>query len=204
METYFSEYQQFLISEDSDLIGFINTIPFQFNQPWSELPDTGWDWMLEKSILDYEVKLKPNYVGALQVVVRKKYQNQGYSKVILKQAKQILKDLGFEHLVIPIRPTLKHLHPNMSMDDYIDMKAEKKIYDPWIRTHIMGGAEIIKVCNWSMTVVGEIKLWEQIMGKILANSGEYILEGALTPITIDVENNRGEYIEPNIWIRYSF
>ncbi len=34
-------------------------------------------------------------------------------------------------------------------------------------------------------------------------SGEYVVEGALCPVSIDRENNLGTYIEPNVWISYS-
>ena len=202
MESYFPEYQLFLVDTDGELIGFINTVPFHFNHPLIDLPDGGWDWMLEKSVLDYEANRPPNYLGALQVIVREGYQNQGYSKVILTQAKRFVEVSNFKNLIIPIRPTLKHLHPNLSMDEYMNMKEEEKIYDPWIRTHINGGAAIIKVCTQSMTVTGDLIFWEDILDRQLAESGEYILKGALCPVAIDVDTNNGEYVEPNIWIKY--
>ncbi|MBA7690971.1 hypothetical protein ES703_99508 [subsurface metagenome] len=32
------------------------------------------------------------------------------------------------------------------------------------------------------------------------DSGDYIVQGALTPVLIDCEKKLGEYIEPNVWI----
>ena len=202
METYFPEYQHFLIGSEDELIGFINMIPFHFGQPLSELPDRGWDWMLEKSIYDYESKVAPNYLGALQVIVRKNYQNQGYSKKILSQAKQFMRDSKFQNLIIPIRPTLKHLHPTVPMEEYLKLKDDERAYDPWVRTHINGGAQIIKVCNQSMTVEGDLRMWKRILGHKVVESGEYILKGALRPIVIDIENDTGQYLEPNVWVKY--
>lgn len=202
LENYFPEYQQFMISTTGQLIGFINVIPFQFGGSLSDLPDTGWDWMFVKGITDHENKISPNYLGGLQVIVRKKYKRQGYSKQILNHAKHIFKSLHLLNLVIPIRPIKKHEFPKMSMSAYLDLKKEHKIYDPWIRTHVDGGAEIIKVCKSSMTMNGDLEYWEKILNKKIHNSGEYPLKGALSLIKIDIENNIGQYIEPNIWLKY--
>lgn len=202
LENYFPEFQLFLISREGDLIGFINSIPFQFTKPLNELPEEGWDWMLTKGILDFENNELPNFLGGLQIIVRSEYQNLGYSKEILNYSKQVCKSLKLQNLIIPIRPTQKHLFPKMSMEAYMNLKTKNKIYDPWIRTHLRSGAQIIKVCSKSMSVNGDICFWERVLNKRLVESGEYILARTLKPITIDIKNNIGEYKEPNIWIKY--
>lgn len=202
LENYFPEYQKLLISEDNQLIGFINTIPFQFNKPLSQLPATGWDWMFEKGITDFENNNTPNYLGGLQVIVRSKYQKLGYSQQILQHAKALFKCSNLLNLVIPIRPTKKHEYPKMSMAAYLQLKENNTMYDPWIRTHVRGGAKIIKVCEQSMTMTGDIGFWESILDTKIEVSGKYPLTGALSLISIDLEHNLGQYIEPNIWIKY--
>lgn len=202
LEEYFPEFQLFLVSQDDDLIGFINTIPFQYTGSMKGLPESGWDWMFTKGISGFENNQPPNYLGGLQVIVRQKYQKLGYSKQILNYGKQVFKSAKLQKLLIPIRPTKKHGFPKMNMQDYMNLREENEIYDPWIRTHVKGGAEIIKVCENSMSIRGDIKFWERILNTKLVQSGEHHLSGALSPITIDLKNNRGEYIEPNVWIKY--
>jgi len=202
LENYFPEYQQLLLSSNDELIGFMNTVPFRFEDDLSDLPDRGWDWMFEKGIADFETHLSANYLGGLQVIVRKEYQGQGYSKKILNHAKSILRPSTLQKLVIPIRPTRKQEYPSMEMLDYLKLQEDGKLFDPWIRTHLKGGAEIIKVCNQSMIMTGDIKFWEIMINQELPKSGRYRLEGGLNLVTIDVANNRGSYIEPNIWIKY--
>jgi len=204
LESYYPEYQYYLISTDEDLIGFVNTIPFQFKNDLQLLPNEGWDWMLETGISNYDHKESPNYLGGLQVIVRGKYQGLGYSKQIISHCKQMVKTSSFLKLVIPIRPTKKHLFPLMSMKEYINHKDGHKneIFDPWIRTHINSGAEIINICQRSMTIGGGIDFWEGMLNKKITKSGSYILQGALTPVKIDLTNQTGEYVEPNIWIQY--
>jgi len=203
LEKYFPEYQQFLISSDGQLVGFINAIPFHFQDPLDQLPQNGWDWMFEKGITDYENKLAPNYLGGLQVIVRMEYKKLGFSKEILNHAKTVFKSSNLLNLVIPIRPTKKHKFPEMPMSIYIDLKEHNEIYDPWIRTHVKGGAQIIKICDQSMMMNGDIKFWESMLNREISESGKYKLDGALELITIDLENNWGQYIEPNIWIKYN-
>jgi len=203
LEQYYPEHQHFLISPEGELIGFINTVPFQLKERLDELPDEGWDWMLTKGISDFENKQEPNLLGGLQVIVREEFQNLGYSRQIIKHCKEVLESSKLLNLVIPIRPTKKHLFPTMSMTDYMNYKKESEIFDPWIRTHLKGGAQIVKVCERSMTIKGDIGFWEKIMNKKITKSGDHILDGALHPIRIDLKNNIGEYREPNIWIKYS-
>ncbi|MFT6336345.1 MAG: hypothetical protein ACI86M_003707 [Saprospiraceae bacterium] len=201
VESYFPEYQIFLI-ENNQILGFMNAIPLHWDSPMKELPKEGWDWMLEKGVIDYEKGTKSNTLGALQIIVTKENLGKGYSKTLISEAKQIVKEIGFEHFIIPIRPTFKSRYPNMEMEEYIILKDGEKIYDPWIRTHLKGGAEIINVCSKAMHIDGDINFWERLLNGKVEKSGSYIVEGALNPVHIDIENNLGTYFEDNIWISY--
>jgi len=202
LEEYFPEHQILLISEDEELIGFINTVPFYFEHELSHLPDRGWDWMFTKGITDFENSIHANYLGGLQVIVRSKFQKQGYSKIILDHIKSTVPGSQFNNLTIPIRPTKKHEFPSIPMSEYIKLKNGEEVYDPWIRTHINGGAKIIKVCEQSMIMEGNVDFWETMLNQTIYKSGSYILSGALSLISIDFENDKGIYVEPNIWINY--
>jgi len=202
LEQYFPKFQQFLIASNGQLIGFINSIPFRFDNELIDLPDRGWDWMFEKGVDDVENNLSPNYLGGLQIIVRKEYQSQGYSKKILNHAKSLIVSSNLNKLIIPIRPTRKNEFPEMTMSNYMKLEKDGKVFDPWIRTHLKSGADIIKVCNQSMIMTGDIKFWEVMIKRKLPKSGRYRLEGGLNLVNIDVENNMGSYIEPNIWIKY--
>jgi hypothetical protein len=168
----------------------------------NELPDEGWDWMLKKGVTDYEKRIEPNTLGGLQIIVTKLNLGNGYSKTLISEAKRIVKEMGFEHFIIPIRPTFKNLYPNMAMREYIDLKEGGKIYDPWIRTHVKGGAEIINVCSKAMYIDGNVNFWEDLLKYKIEKSGAYIVAGALNPVNINIETNNGTYYEDNVWIFY--
>lgn len=202
IEKYFPSHQIFAFTSNEELIGFANTIPFYWNQDAEKLPDDGWDWMVQKGINDFELKTPVNSLGGLQIIVTKNYLGKGYSKILIAEAKKLKEKVGLQNLFIPIRPTLKHQYSNMTMQDYINYKHGDKLFDPWIRTHINCGARIIKICNNSMNVKGPIQFWEKIYNSKIENSGPLKIEGALSPVQIDIKNDYGEYREPNIWISY--
>lgn len=60
--------------------------------------------------------------------------------------------------------------------------------------------KIVKVCHESMRIPGSISDWEQWTGLKFFESGDYVIEGALNPVNIDLEKDLGIYIEPNIWM----
>lgn len=202
IEKYFPKHQIFAIDENHTLVGSINTIPIHWDKDLDQLPNDGWDWLVKKGISDFENNIKPNSLGGLQIIVPKNFQGRGHSKLMIAQAKNLKEKFKYENLFIPIRPTFKHLFPEMKMHDYMLMKKDERIYDPWIRTHLNSGAQIINVCSNSMNIKADLTFWENQIDKKIKSSGNYVIPGALSQIKIDIEKNVGEYKEPNIWINY--
>ena len=54
-----------------------------------------------------------------------------------------------------------------------------------------------------MAIQGRINEWEDWTGLCFQSSGLYTIEEALSPVYIDLEEDLGEYIEPNVWIIHS-
>lgn len=52
-------------------------------------------------------------------------------------------------------------------------------------------------------ITGTVAQWEEWTGMSFPESGEYVVPGALQPITINREQDVGTYSDPNIWIRHS-
>ncbi|NNF35058.1 MAG: GNAT family N-acetyltransferase, partial [Saprospiraceae bacterium] len=140
---YFPDHQLFYETFEGEWLGFANTIPIHYNQPLSELPEEGWDWLLERGIKGYEDGISPNTLGGLQIGVNPKFRGKGWSKKILEHAKKSMQEYGYKQFILPIRPTLKDQHPEVPMEEYMTWIKDEKIYDPWIRTHLNAGAEII-------------------------------------------------------------
>jgi hypothetical protein len=51
-----------------------------------------------------------------------------------------------------------------------------------------------------MSISGTVSDWEKWTGLLFPDSGDYIVDKALIPISVDKKNDIGTYIEPNVWI----
>ena len=54
-----------------------------------------------------------------------------------------------------------------------------------------------------MVVEEHIAFWETWAGRSFETSGRYLVEGALVPISIDLDRQIGRYEEPNVWVAYA-
>ncbi len=75
-------------------------------------------------------------------------------------------------------------------------------FDPWFRVHWRLDAEYLKVAPEATVITGTVAEWEGWTDMSFPESGEYVVPGALQPITIDRERNAGLYTDPNIWMRH--
>ena len=110
--------------------------------------------------------------------------------------------MGLRRLVIPLRPTLKHLYPLTPISRYITWTRDGLPFDPWLRVHVRAGARIVKACERSMTIAGTIAQWEDWTQMSFPETGKYIVPGALLPVEMDCENDSGVYLEPNVWVEH--
>jgi hypothetical protein len=53
-----------------------------------------------------------------------------------------------------------------------------------------------------MVIPGSIPQWEEWTGMCFPESGPYVVPGALRPVDMDLEANRGVYVEPNVWMHH--
>ena len=71
-----------------------------------------------------------------------------------------------------------------------------------MRVHARLGAEIVKVCPEAMRISGTIAEWESWTKMRFPESGDYIIPGALVPVSFDCDKDIGLYIEPNVWMHH--
>jgi hypothetical protein len=199
---WFPQYQVIAV-ENGEVVGGANCLPLSWNKPFNELPDEGWDWMMEYGCRGYENGDEPNTVSGIQIIVKKDRQGEGWSTKILEAVKVRVKAAGFQSLIIPIRPSQKHRYPLITMDDYAMWTREDgQPFDPWIRIHKRAGGTIESVCHKAMDIRGTAGQWKAWTGIEMKQKGEYVIPFALNPVSYDPETDSGVYIEPNIWISY--
>ena len=202
VKSFFPEYQWYLYNDRGQCLGFGNTLPLYYSGTNEDLPDRGWDWMVQRAVAQFEQGVEPNCLGGLQIVVFSSYRQQGYSRIILQQIKSWFRTSTLHRFILPIRPIFKDRHPEISMEEYMTWESHGIAYDPWIRLHLSQGGRMIKVCERSMEVIGDKAEWQRWTGISINGSGHYPVPGGLSEIEFSSESDLGIYREPNIWTVY--
>jgi hypothetical protein len=204
---FLDRYLEFVLvgvdGEDVVARGF--SVPFAFNIPdRAELPDGGWDEVIRWAHDDLHVDHKPTAVSALEISILPRARSQGNSRLMLEAMKANSRARGFADLFAPVRPSEKHLQPDVPMRDYLDrLRADGLPHDPWLRTHVRVGGRIVKIAPFAMTIVGTVAQWSKWTGTTFERSGAVAIAGALSPIYVCLEQDYGVYVEPNVWVHHA-
>jgi hypothetical protein len=192
-------YHLWGVRHRGELVATMSAVTLQCDQGKTELPNTGWTWARKRS-----AEPGPhNTLCLLSASVSPDHRKRGLAACLLSQGKALVKNLNFNTVIAPIRPTLKAKYPEVSMASYLNMKNEEgEILDPWLRQQALEGADIMNVCSVSFIVQAPIKDWERWTQRSYAQNGKYRADQALALVTIDLNNNLGTYVEENVWIKY--
>ena len=196
----FGGFQFWLVDESSDeILAEGNSLPVRLDL--EALPDRGWEHVIEHATSGEE---EPTVVSAIQVLIDRRRHGGGLSAVMLGEMRRLAQAAGFGDLVAPVRPSLKSSYPLTPMDVYARWTTPEGLpFDAWLRVHARAGASIVKVCPESMIIPGTVSEWEEWTAMRFPASGVYVVPGALEPVEIDVEANRGTYVEPNVWMHHT-
>lgn len=157
-------------------------------------------WGLHRVAHDYYKKNKPNTLLALQVIVNPDYKGYGLSYSCVKELINFGREKGYQRLVIPLRPSMKHMYPLMDIEKYMRWNNDDGFpYDPWLRVHVKLGGRLIKPCK-GVTVEGLIEEWEKWTGLKFPYSCEYTIPQALNTINVNVINRTIVYAQDNVWV----
>ena len=181
---------------------FERDVPFAFNSDdRTELPDGGWDEVIRWGHDD--AMTGPNALSALEINLLPEARGRGNSVALLSAMKACAKINGLGALFAPVRPNQKHLQPRTSMRDYVDtVRADGFPVDAWLRTHLRIGGKFEKIAPCSMTIVGSLADWSLWTGMPFRQSGELLVEGALSPVLVSLEQDCAVYVEPNVWVQH--
>jgi hypothetical protein len=199
----FPEHQLMAIDETGTVIGRVNSVPFAWSGHDDELPDRGWDAIIESAFTSQQRAEPTTAVSLLEARLSPQHQGAGLSTELLKAARHNVLRLGKRDLFGPVRPTGKTLEPFVPMAQYIERRRPDGLpEDPWLRVHVRLGARVVKVCPASMTVSASLQRWREWTGMPLDSSGPIGVEGALTPLHVSVEHDHAVYVESNVWVHH--
>ncbi len=203
LEGTFADYQTLWFDATDRVVAVGNTLPLVWDGTIEHLP-IGWDDAFERAVSGFDAGLVPNTLCAIQATVDLTLQGKGLSRMVLRGMRHRAAQANLTALIAPVRPMWKSRYPLTPMERYICWtQADGAPFDPWLRSHWRLGARLIKVADTSMLIESTIADWEDWTKLRFPESGEYIIPGALNSITIDVESNRGTYLEPNVWMQHT-
>jgi GNAT superfamily N-acetyltransferase len=197
----YPEFQLCLIDEATGYpVAVANSVPFAFSGD-DGLPPEGWDWVVETAARARNKRA--NMLGALAVSVPPLHRAKGYARLMIRALLQLAENKKLRGVVVPVRPTAKVRHPQVPISDYMAWTDDGgRPYDPWLRSHVSVGGKMVGPCERSMVVHEPIAFWENWSRRHFETSGDYVLEGVLAPVKIDLERQTGTYEEPNVWVSY--
>ena len=168
----------------------------------NNLPPEGWDWIVETAAAGS--RTPRNALGALAISVPSLHRGKGVARRLIEGFRALAEKKGLDGVIAPVRPSEKCRHPFISMEEYVNWTDEKgRQFDPWVRSHMAAGGRIVGHASRSMVVDEPIAFWETWTGRRFAESGQYTIEGALVPMSIELESGVGRYVEPNVWFAYA-
>jgi hypothetical protein len=199
----FPEYQLLALDESSAAIGKLHTIPFRWEGTDDDLPERGWEAILQRGFDDREAGRTPNAVSFLEALITPALRGTGLSAQLVTAGRNNARQLGFTDVFAPVRPANKAMEPRTPMVDYVSRaRADGLPADPWLRVHVRLGARVVKVCPLSMVIPGTLVQWREWTGEPFDTSGLVDVAGALAPVHVSVEQGHAVYVEPNVWVHH--
>lgn len=199
----FPEHQLLALDAQGAIIGLISSVPFAWAGTEDDLPERGWDAILERAFVDRDRGERPTAVSLLEARVVPAQRGQGLSPRLLEAAAGNVQRFGLSDLFGPVRPTGKSQEPRTAMSAYATRVRDDGLpSDPWLRVHVRMGARIVKVCPLSMIVPGSLAQWREWTGLPMSSSGLLDVPDALAPVHVSVEHDHAVYVEPNVWVHH--
>jgi hypothetical protein len=200
--TEFPEYQFALVNEADEVVAAGNAVPLRWSGEVATLP-SGSSAALGRALSADRAEAPPDTLLILTGVVIPSYQSRGLASAVLEGFKALARGLGLARAIVPVRPTGKSDHPEMSFAAWCDARrADGLREDAWLRIHERVGGRPLRIDPQSQRVAGSVRQWEAWTGMKFPASGEYHVPGGLHPVRIELERDVGEYEEPSIWYQH--
>jgi GNAT superfamily N-acetyltransferase len=210
-ETYYGDLSRWLhnvqlaVSDDGSVVARSFRVDFAMGEEFGRpsLPDDGWDGVLLWAFFDRILRRPPTHTSAIEITIHPEHRGTGLAGRMIESMAVDAAAAGFDALYAPVRPSRKSEEPGSPMDEYVRRVRDDGLpFDPWLRTHVRLGAEIVGVCPTAMTISGTLQQWREWTGLPLERSGDVHVPGALVPVHVSVEHDHAVYVEPNVWMRH--
>ncbi|MFI6483721.1 hypothetical protein ACIBH1_37745 [Nonomuraea sp. NPDC050663] len=177
-------------------------VPVRWNGSVENLPG-GYDDALRQAVELPENGEHGDTLVIAAAQVRREMRGRGLAAQILRRLADVGERSGLIRVIAPVRPTLKARYPLTPMSRFMTWtRPDGAPLDPWLRAHHRMGAWMLGPAERSMVITGSVMDWEMWAGMPFPESGSYIVPDALAPVVIDRRHDRGELVEPNVWVQH--
>jgi len=199
----FPQWQQLLLDDDDRVVGKVNAVPFPWDGTDDDLPDRGWDAVMERGFAAERGGVPATAVSLVEARLVPDLLGGGRSRSMLEAMAARVVDAGMVDLFGPVRPTGKHEHPHTPMSDYARVtRSDGLPADAWLRVHVRMGGRIVKVAPASMVIPGTVQDWREWTGLPFDESGDVVVPFACNSVHVDLAQDHVVYVEPNVWVHH--
>ncbi len=195
------QFQFGLYDEETDeLLAEAHTVPCWWDGSADGL-SSGVDETLQAAFDLHDAGGAVNTLCAMAAEILPSSRGRGLARVILEAMGAIARRADLDHLIAPVRPSMKDCYPITSIERYVKWRRDDgRLFDPWMRVHETVGARVGPTIPRSLRIVGTVAEWERWTGLALPDSGDFVFPQGLAPVSIDREADSGIYWEPNVWM----
>ena len=199
----FPGFQYVLYDEEADdVLAEGPSLPLAWDRSVEGLP-AGIDGAMSSAFERHAAGEAPNALCAMAIEILPRHQRAGLSGRMVAAMLETAAAHGLDDLIAPVRPSWKERYPLAPIERYAAWTREDGLpFDPWLRTHVRLGGEILRPAPRSLRITGTVAEWESWTEMAFPESGTYVFPRGLAPPEIDREEDVGSYWEPNVWVRH--
>jgi GNAT superfamily N-acetyltransferase len=198
----FADLELVLVDADGVLVAAGWAVPIRWDGEPTHLPG-GYTDSLVLAVKGHEQGDRANTLVIMAAQVHPRRRGQGLAGELLTALRRLAGERDWHHVIAPVRPTLKSRYPLTPIERFASwVRADGSVLDPWLRTHQRLGAEVVATAPRSQTMTGTVEQWEAWAGMRLPDTGDYVIPDGLSTLHVDRDNDRGTYIEPNVWMQH--
>jgi GNAT superfamily N-acetyltransferase len=191
------EFQFHLVDDDGEILARARSIPLRWDGSVDDLP-AGIDGAIARGFDEGGA----NVLCALVIMIPRDLQGRGLSRAALEAMQEVGRRQGLDTLIAPVRPSWKERYPLVPIDRYAAWRrGDGLLFDPWLRVHERLGATVLRPEPRSLRITGSVDEWSDWTGMAFPEDGDYWFPGGLA--LLHVEDGRGFYWEPNVWMRHA-
>jgi hypothetical protein len=199
---WFADLDIILIDEDQAPVATGWAVPITWSGDLGDLP-AGYTDTLRRAVEGRERGDRPDTMVMCGGIVSRSRTRQGLAGQLIAALRDLAPGTGLTRVIVPVRPTLKPRYPLTPIETFVSWtRTDGAPLDPWLRTHWRLGGRIIATAPRSQTMTGTVEDWQSWTGMLFPSTGEYVIPDGLSTLQVDLEHDRGTYVEPNVWVRH--